>query len=107
MWGRPAAARLRQCPTAPGSSAPAEPIDPTTDAIHGGENTGALLGGEITPRHGDAQPGVRLVQRAASAFKAQPRITAGRTETFGDVERHAAQRAPNLRSQVAVAPRDR
>ena len=78
-----------------------------TEPIDGREHRGAVLGGHVAPGDGQPRPGLRLIQRAASALEAQARIARSGAEALREIETDTIEGATNLRAEIAITPRDR
>ena len=71
------------------------------------EDLARALRRDIPPSDRDTKPRLRLAKRPPRGFKPQPSVARFRCKPFREIERNATQRAPELRRELPIPPRNR
>jgi hypothetical protein len=78
------------------ASAANEPEDAATEVVESRQSGRHPSRRDVAPRDRDAKTSLRFVKRPASAFETQARRASRGAEPFGEIQRDATERAPNL-----------
>ena len=84
-----------------------EPEHAATELIEGFERLDRVRRRQVAPSDGDANAGVRFIERPSGALEAKPSVARLGAEAFREIQGDARQSPPDLRCEIAVSPADR